>query len=119
MGKGKIKASIVIATRNEEKTIEACIESLLNQSYPKNNYEIIFADGFSSDRTPEIIKRYATSDKRQATPKIILLENPKKDSGSGRNLGIKKARGEFIVQLSGHTVADTNSPRDFLIPKLR
>ena len=100
----KIKASIVIATRNEEKTIEACIESLLNQSYPKNNYEIIFADGFSSDRTPEIIQSYS---KKSKIP-IIILENLKKDSGSGRNLGIKKSRGEFIVQLSGHTVADKN-----------
>ncbi len=109
MAKPKIKASVVIATRNEEKTISACVESLLKQNYPKNKYEIIFSDGRSTDKTREIIKRYATSDKRQATsPRIILLDNPKIDSGSGRNIGIKKARGEFIVQLSGHTVADKN-----------
>lgn len=104
MVKSEIKASVVIATRNEEKTIESCIESLANQNYPKNKYEIIFADGRSSDKTPKIIKSYS---KKSKVP-IILLENPKKDSGSGRNLGIKKARGEFIVQLSGHTVADKN-----------
>ncbi len=101
----KIKASIVIATRNEEKTIGKCIESLLAQNYPKNQYEIIFADGRSTDRTREIIQNYA---KKTKSPKIILLNNPNIDSGSGRNIGIKKAKGEFIVQLSGHTAADKN-----------
>src|SRR3989344_9103758 len=101
----KIKASIVIATRNEERTIGKCIESLLAQTYPKNQYEIIFADGSSTDRTREIIKEYAQKSK---SPKIILLDNPNIESGSGRNIGIKKAHGEFIVQLSGHTIVDKN-----------
>ncbi len=105
----KIKASIVIATRNEERTIGKCIESLLNQNYPKNQYEIIFADGRSSDRTREVIKEYAEGRGPKADgPKVILLDNPNIESGSGRNIAIKKARGEFIVQLSGHTVADKN-----------
>ncbi|HIK00774.1 TPA: glycosyltransferase, partial [archaeon] len=94
----KIKVSIVIATRNEERTIGKCIESLLTQNYQKNKYEIIFSDGRSRDRTREIIQSYA---RKAKNPNIILLDNPNTDSGSGRNIGIKKSRGEFIVQLSG------------------
>ena len=36
------------------------------------------------------------------------MDNPNIESGSGRNIGIKKAHGEFIVQLSGHTIVDKN-----------
>lgn len=99
------KVSIVIAVRNEARTIWPCIESLINQDYPKNAYEIIFADGRSGDKTRELIKEYMNKSKKV---KIKLFDNPSVDSGSGRNIGIKKARGKVIVQLSGHTLAAKN-----------
>jgi glycosyltransferase involved in cell wall biosynthesis len=48
--------SIVIATFNADNTLEACINSIIAQSY--KNYEIIVVDGLSKDRTVDIIKRY-------------------------------------------------------------
>jgi len=43
--------SIIVAVKNAEKYVRKCIDSLLNQSYPADNYEIIFVDGLSSDGT--------------------------------------------------------------------
>jgi len=46
------KVTIVIPTRNEEKHIKKCIDSILENDYPEK--EIIVVDGMSSDKTFEI-----------------------------------------------------------------
>ncbi len=48
--------SILVALRNEEKTIDACVESLLNLDYPHDLFEIILINDRSTDRTPTIIE---------------------------------------------------------------
>jgi len=52
------KVSILISTRDEESNIGSCLDSLLNQYYPKSKIEIIVADDDSHDRTIEIIESY-------------------------------------------------------------
>ena len=61
--------SVLIPTRNEEKNIEVCLESLRQQDYP--NFEILVLDDNSSDNTANIVNRVATKDKRMQT--ICLL----------------------------------------------
>lgn len=48
------KVSICVPARNEERGIEACLESLLNQDYP--DFEVIVVDDDSTDATPRIIE---------------------------------------------------------------
>lgn len=55
------KISVIIPCFNEEKYIAALIENLLEQDYPKEYTEIIFADGLSTDKTKEIIRSYQDS----------------------------------------------------------
>jgi len=50
--------SVIVGIRNEEKFIEECIESLLDLDYPRDSYEIIIVDGMSTDKTPDIVKKY-------------------------------------------------------------
>jgi len=97
--------SIVIACRNEEKNIEKCLDSLIQQNYPKENLEIIIADGASTDNTKEIIKKIQISN---PLVRIKLLDNHKKISSFGFNLGIKQAKGEIIVIFGAHSFADKN-----------
>lgn len=47
--------SIVITTKNEEKNIDNCLKSILNQSY--KNIEIIVVDNYSTNKTKEIVKK--------------------------------------------------------------
>lgn len=49
------RISVVVAARNEEQNIEACVGSLLAQDYP--NYEVIAVDDRSDDRTPSLLRR--------------------------------------------------------------
>src|SRR5947209_4546184 len=49
--------SVIIPARNEAANIEKCIQSILNNNYPSSLFEIIIADDFSTDATPEIVEQ--------------------------------------------------------------
>ena len=71
--------SIILPSRNEEKYIEKCLDSLLEQDYP--NYEIIAINDCSTDMTGEIIKRYS-----KTHSKIIHVDAETKPKGwTGKN----------------------------------
>ena len=53
--------SIIVPTFNSEKYLKNCIESILNQSY--KNFEVIFVDNSSKDKTVQIIKDYIKQNK--------------------------------------------------------
>lgn len=95
-----LKVSVVIPTYNEEKNIEMCLESLNNQTLPRNEYEIIVVDGYSNDRTRKLAKKYAD--------KVILQKS--NGVGGARNDGAKIAEGDIIAT----TDADIVVTRDWL-----
>lgn len=90
--------SIIIAVKNEEKTIQKCIDSLLSLSYP--NYEIIVVDNNSDDKTLELLKQYKE--------KIKILENKTPGPSACRNMAIKIAKGEYIAFTDGDCVVSSN-----------
>ncbi len=100
MSKNDLKFSIVTPSYNEEKDIRETLENFINLSYP--NKEILVVDD-SNDRTPEIIKEYASRGVR-------LINGPRKGCCEAVNLGIEQATGDVIVQAD----ADVRPPRDFL-----
>lgn len=89
--------SIVMPCRNEEAHIEACLESVRNQSYPADRFQIIVADGRSIDATPEILARLAREDSR-----IIVIDNPDRIQAAGLNAAIRASRGDVIVRMDVH-----------------
>ncbi len=50
--------SVIVPAFQAEKTIESCIESLLELKYPKDKLELIIIDNNSTDGTKEKIKQY-------------------------------------------------------------
>jgi poly(ribitol-phosphate) beta-N-acetylglucosaminyltransferase len=91
-GVGDVKMSVVIAVYNTGKYIEPCIESLLAQSLPSNEYELIFVDDGSTDATPERLDRLAAEHDNVTTIHIPNSGWP----GKPRNVGIDAARGEYV-----------------------
>jgi glycosyltransferase involved in cell wall biosynthesis len=87
--------SVIMPVYNEEKYISDAINSVLNQTY--KNWELIIINDFSKDKTLKIIKDFIKKDKR------VKLINIRKNRGPSicRNLGIKKAKGEYITFLDG------------------
>lgn len=84
--------SIIITTYNYGRFIERAIRSCLDQSIPKNKYEIIVVDDASTDNTQNIIKNY------EGEIKIISFQE-NKGLAAARNEGIRKARGQYVVFL--------------------
>lgn len=79
------KISVIVPVYNESKSIFACLESLLKQSY--QNIEIVVIDDGSTDKTIEIIKNF----------NCILLKQNHCGPGAARNFGAKAASGEILV----------------------
>lgn len=99
----KIMVSAIIVVRNEEEYIQKSLSSLLNQDYPKENYELLLVDGMSTDRTREIIEE--TIKEKKETLQIRIFENPKKNLASGWNMAIKEAVGEYVIRIDAHAEA--------------
>jgi len=95
--------SIVIPTYNEQNYIKECLNSFLHQDYPKEKMEILVVDGMSADKTKELALNYA-----KKYPFIKVLDNPKRFTPSGFNIGIKNAKGKYICFVGGHSKAPRN-----------
>jgi len=89
--------SIVLPCRNEEKYIETCIESLINNQSEDLHLEILVVDGMSTDKTVDKIQPYL-----EKYPFITLLHNPEKTAPFAMNLGIGSAKGDYIVRVDAH-----------------
>ena len=89
----KFKASIIIRTKNEEQWIPYCLEAVINQNY--SHKEIVIIDDASTDKTLDILKNY---------PVNLYQYEGDYMPGKSLNFGISKARGDFIVFLSGHCI---------------
>lgn len=90
--------SIVVPTYNEEKNVGRCLESLLRQTIPKKDYEIIVVDGHSKDKTVSIAKKYAD--------KVIYQTS--KGVGGARNDGVKISKYDLIATTDADCVIPEN-----------
>jgi len=81
--------SIVLPVYNSEMTLERCIDSILSQTYTQ--YKLIIVNDGSTDLSQSIIDRYAESDDR-----VIVVSKENGGVSSARNVGIDKAKGEYI-----------------------
>lgn len=92
--------SVILPVYNEMGYVGPCLESLLNNTYPANRYEILVIDGRSTDGTREYIEALARQDAR-----VRLIDNPRRFLAPGINIGIREARGELLTRMDGHGVA--------------
>ena len=90
--------SYLLPIRNELIFIKQTIDSILEQNYNGQAYEILVADGMSDDGTREIIQILC-----QKYNKIYLIDNPGKIVSIGFNKLLSRARGEIIIRVDGHS----------------
>ena len=99
-----MKVSIVIPCRNEAQYIGACLQSIVNNDFDKNELSVWVCDGLSTDHTVAIINEFALKYNY-----IHCLENTKKTTPFALNLGINKSLdSEFIMILGAHSELTEN-----------
>lgn len=91
--------SVVCPVYNEAQYIDATVQSILAQDYPKDKMEVLLIDGGSKDSTREKVAAWAAR-----YPFIYLYDNPSRYVPQALNIGVRKAKGEVIVRLDSHCV---------------
>jgi glycosyltransferase involved in cell wall biosynthesis len=85
--------SVLIDTYNHERYIEQAIVSVLNQDFPPEQMEILVVDDGSTDRTPEIVRKFE--------PRVRLIRKANGGQASAFNVGIAETKGEIVAFLDG------------------
>src|SRR5438552_9043967 len=93
------RVSVVVCAYNAADTLEDCLSSLDNLTYP--DYEVIVVNDGSRDATPDIARRHS---------RVRLIEVPNAGLSAARNVGLAEATGEIVA----YTDADTRVDRDWL-----
>lgn len=96
--------SVIIAVYNEEKRLDKCIHSVIDQIY--QNFEIIIVNDGSTDGSAEIIQKYVDA----YGTKIVVINKENGGQGSARNRGIDIAGGKYITFLD----SDDYIEKDYL-----
>jgi len=91
--------SIVMPMRNEKNFIARCLDSIVDNDYPSDRFEVLVVDGMSIDRSREIVMKYS---KRHNN--IKLIDNPKRIRVTANNVGIRAAQGEIIISMDAHVL---------------
>lgn len=86
-----MKFSIIIPVWNNEKWLEHCFQSILDQSY--KDYEVIIVDDMSTDNGMNIITKYQKLFKKCK----VIKNKTKRLNGGSRNVGIAEAKGDYVL----------------------
>lgn len=93
--------AVIIPTLNEERFIGGLLDSIISQSYPFNQLDVMVVDGGSVDATKEIVNNYASR-----YDNIRLIENKKKIQSAAFNIGVKNSDAPFVIRLDAHAKYD-------------
>ena len=96
----KVDISFILPIFNEEKAIESTLDSIITQRTSRL-FEILIADGRSTDNTRNIIEK-----KREHFNRIKLIDNKKKIVSVGFNLALSISKGDIIIRVDGHSKID-------------
>ena len=93
--------SIIVPCYNEQLTINLLLIAINNQTYSRQDMEVVIADGLSSDNTRQEIKSF-----QQAHPDIVVrvVDNPQRIIPAGLNRALSAAEGAIIVRLDAHSM---------------
>lgn len=94
------RVSVIVPCYNEKGNILRLLGALGDQSFPRENMEVVVADGLSSDGTREELTDFARDNPNL---KLNMVDNIKRSIPSALNTAIASSRGEVIIRLDAHS----------------
>ena len=94
-----MRFSLVVATFNRRDTLQEVLPTLLDQTWPAEDYEILLCDAGSTDGTRELVEDLAR-------PNLRFLPGADSGRGGARNRGIREARGQVVLFTDADILAD-------------
>ena len=83
--------SFIVPVYNAEAYLNECLDSLLNQDIPSEEYEVICVNDGSTDGSRGILEAFGAR-----YPNLILINQANSGVSTARNRGMKTARGTFL-----------------------
>jgi len=106
--------SIIVCAYNEELLLEKSLNSLINQYYPKEKYEIVIIDDDSKDKTAEISKFFVNEYSQSHNIKYKKIKHG--GLSVARNKGIIETKFDLIAFIDGDAIADKNWLKNIVVP---
>lgn len=97
--------SVIIPCRNEAETITLLLDALYNQGYPREQMEVIVADGMSQDATRQRIAEYQS---QHPSLLIKVVDNTQQTIPAALNRAIEASAGEYVIRLDAHSIPSQN-----------
>ncbi|MBS3061350.1 MAG: glycosyltransferase [Candidatus Diapherotrites archaeon] len=102
-----MKASVVIPVYNGAKTISNTLHALLEQDFPKSDFEVIVVNDGSTDSTAAVVTHFSS---------VKLISQPNAGPAVARNTGVQVALGDIVVFLDADCVPKKNWLSEMLKP---
>jgi len=96
--------SVIIPTFNRSANLSRCLDSLFNQTYPKDRYEIIIVNDGSRDNTENVLREY----KKKAPCEFIGITQENQGIAIATNSGISKSKGDIICFTGDDCIPENN-----------
>jgi cellulose synthase/poly-beta-1,6-N-acetylglucosamine synthase-like glycosyltransferase len=105
------KITVIIPARNEAENIATCLDSVCNQSYQKDLFEVLVVDDHSTDNTANIVKLYENKNVKLISLKDFVSDELNSYKKKAIEIAIAQSTGELIVT----TDADCMVPQNWLL----
>ncbi|OGH05967.1 MAG: hypothetical protein A2W22_03505 [Candidatus Levybacteria bacterium RBG_16_35_11] len=103
-----MKTSVIVPVYNGEATLTACLNAILFQHYPKENYEIIIIDDGSTDNTPKIIENFRKLAKKKRVECLVFSFNKNSGRVSARKKGAEVAKYSDLSFIDNRCIVEKN-----------
>ncbi len=97
--------SFLVPLYNEATSVGPMLQSILQQKYGQDHLEVLIAMAPSDDGTEQEVENFIHN---HPTFKVQVLPNPDRNTAVGRNLCLAHATGEFVINFSGHAIAEAD-----------
>ena len=102
----RLKFSVIVPAFNAEIILTSCLEALLAQSMPKEDYEVIVVDDGSTDNTSKTAQQF----------NVKTICQPNRGPAAARNRGVAEARGDVILFTDSDCIPDRKWIQEMTLP---
>lgn len=100
--------TVIMPIRNEGSFIERSLGAVLLQDIPPQRLQVLVADGRSTDDTRQRVQDLA---RHHAGVAVEVVDNPGGIVPTGMNAALRRASGEVVVRVDGHTIVEPDYVR--------
>ena len=99
--------TVIMPIRNEGSFIDRSLGAVIEQDFPRERMQILVADGRSTDDTRARVQELG---RRNPGLALEIVDNPGGIVPTGMNAALRRAKGEVVVRVDGHTIIE----RDYI-----